>query len=144
MTDSRRPPVDRAPAVTVVVLDADAPNLTARLMAVAAQDYPGPVEVFAAAARNVEAARGALADMPWVVLLPKAASAGAALQEALTLARGAHIAILPRDARPHALWIAELVAASLAEPRAFAVAPVLEGARGVLAAAGASRGDDGT
>ncbi|HKE00992.1 MAG TPA: hypothetical protein VKE69_08285 [Planctomycetota bacterium] len=141
---SKLPPLrDRAPAVTVVLLEADASDLSARLVEVAAQDYSGPLETIVVAARDARQLGREMEAHPWARAAERPAEAGEAVELAVGLAGGVYLAILPRSARPHPLWIEELVAAAVARPDAFAVAPSLSRPGGTLVAAGAERANGG-
>ncbi len=130
------PPVDRTPPVTVLLLDADRGSLRVRLREVAAQDYAGPIEVFAAASSDPAALARRLESERWVRPLAGAAVPAAAVEQATHLARGTFLALLPPEAHPHALWLDEMVAVALARPGIFGVAPALVRASGSVVAAG--------
>ena len=136
-------PVDRSPAVTIVVLEADAPNLGARLLETAAQDYFGPLEILAIASKDAGELALRLQEYPWASPAPRAAEGGAAIELALSLTRAGYLAFLPRHAHPDPLWIDALVEAAVAHPEAFAIAPRIVRSSGVLLAAGVERSPEG-
>jgi hypothetical protein len=143
ITENQSLPRERHPAVTVVLLEADAPNLATRLREVAAQDYLGPMEIIAVAAKNPASVAGVLAEEGYASVLPKPAKGAAALEAALEETRGAYLAVLPRGSHPNAIWIDEMVSAAAAHPDALAIAPCLVRGVGAVVAAGAERGEAG-
>lgn len=137
-------PTDRAPAVTVVLFDADRPNTAARIRDLAALDYGGPMQVLAVSGADVDRAIAQTRAFPWVYTLAEPAVNGAAIAKALEVATSPFIAWLPRSARPHPLWLDELIAVAVEHPGALGVAPALAHPGGETVAAGVERLDSGT